>query len=78
MSFEERFTKVLDLSEVLKKHRSKMIDLAVKDLLFTVKDSAREVDLTTERMRMYEEAASFLKDRVPLGGPGSRVSLMLS
>jgi len=78
MSFEERFTKVLDLSDKLKKHRSKMIDLAVKDLLFTVKDSAREVDLTTERMSMYEEAASFLKDRVPLGGPGSRVSLMLS
>jgi betaine-aldehyde dehydrogenase len=78
MSYEERFQKVLDLSRELRRHRSEMITLAVKDLHFTVKDSAREVDLTTERLSMYEEAASFLKDRTPLGGPGSHVSLALS
>ena len=78
MSYAERFEKVLRLANALEEHREQMVELAVKDLRFTVKDCAREVDLSIGRLKMFEEAESLLRDRKPLGGPGSRVSLMLS
>ena len=78
MSFEERFEKVLRLADALRAHRKEMVELAVKDLRFTVKDSVREVDLAIDRLKMFEETERFLSERKPLGGPGSRVSLMLS
>jgi succinate-semialdehyde dehydrogenase/glutarate-semialdehyde dehydrogenase len=62
----------------LGQHKDAIVQLAVRDLNFTVKDSVREVDLAVDRLKMYEDAKSFLKDRVPLGGRGSRVALMLS
>ena len=78
MSYEERFEKVLRLADALGEHREQMVELAVKDLRFTVKDCVREVDLAIDRLKMFEETESLLRDRKPLGGPGSRVSLMLS
>lgn len=78
MSFEERLQKVLALRGALEKRKEKMVSLAVRNLSFTVKDSAKEVDVTVDRLKMFEEAASFLQDRVPLRGPGSRVALTLS
>jgi betaine-aldehyde dehydrogenase len=78
MSFDARFDKVLYLSRELAKSKDRIVDLAVKNLQFTVKDSVMEVDLVTERLSMYEQAREFLADRIPLGGPGSSVSLVLS
>jgi acyl-CoA reductase-like NAD-dependent aldehyde dehydrogenase len=78
MSFDTRFDKVLQLSKELAKSKDRIVDLAVKNLQFTVKDSLMEVDLVTERLSMYEQAREFLADRIPLGGPGSSVSLVLS
>ncbi len=78
MSFEERFEKVLRLADALREHREQMVELAVKDLRFTVKDSVREVELAIDRLKMFEETEKLLSGRKPLGGPGSRVSLMLS
>jgi succinate-semialdehyde dehydrogenase/glutarate-semialdehyde dehydrogenase len=78
MSYEERFEKILELRRSLETNKGKLVDCAARDLLFTVKDSAAEVDVTVDRLKMYEQAAAFLKGRKPLGGPGSRVSLMLS
>jgi acyl-CoA reductase-like NAD-dependent aldehyde dehydrogenase len=78
MSYEERFEKVLRLADALGEHREQMVEVAVKDLRFTVKDCGREVDLAIDRLKMFEEAEGLMRDRKPLGGPGSRVSLMLS
>ena len=78
MDFEERYQKVLDLAESLGKHRQQIIRLAVKDLNFTVRDSAQEVDVAIDRLKMYDQARALLVDRTPLGGSGSRVALMLS
>jgi betaine-aldehyde dehydrogenase len=78
MSFKERLQKVLSLADALGKHREHIVDLAVKDLSFTVRDSEREVDLAMDRLRMFEETENFLEPRVPLGGPNSRVPIMLS
>jgi succinate-semialdehyde dehydrogenase/glutarate-semialdehyde dehydrogenase len=78
MSYEERFEKILELGSSLASNKEKLVDCAVRDLRFTARDSATEVDVTIDRLTMYEQAAAFLKGRRPLGGPGSRVSLMLS
>ncbi len=78
MSYEERFEKVLRLADALGEHREQIVELAVKDLRFTVRDCRREVDIAMERLGMFEQTESMLRDRKPLGGPGSRVCLMLS
>jgi betaine-aldehyde dehydrogenase len=76
MSFEQRYDRVLVLARALEKHHEEVVDCAVRDLQFTVKDSTREVDTTIDRLRMYADAV-FLRDRLPLC-PGARVNLMLS
>jgi len=78
MSYDQRFDKVMELSRSLQRHKDPIVDFAVRDLFFTVKDSRMEVDITIDRLKMFEDARDFLQDRIPLGGPGSRVSLMLS
>ncbi len=78
MSFEQRFQKVLALAEALEKNKDKIVECAVKDLQFTVKDSVREVDLAISRLPMYAQARPMLEGRVPLGGAGACVPLMLS
>ena len=78
ISYDERFRKILDLADSIAKHRGEIIAQAVRDIRFTVRDSATEVDIAVDRLRMYEEARPFLEERRPLGGEGSRVSLMLS
>ena len=77
MSFDNRFENVVRLTSALERRRNDMVDAAVRDLHFTVKDSAREVDIAVDRLHMFEQA-TFLRNRVPLGGPGSRVFLVLS
>lgn len=76
--FEERLEKVLALRAQLQRYREKVVALAVRNLRFPVKDSAREVEVTIARLGMFEEAASLLRDRRPLGGAGSSVSLILA
>ena len=76
-SYDGRYSKILALRETLRANRDKIADLAVRNLQFTVRDSLNEVDVAVERLLLYGKA-DFLKSRVPLGGPGSSVSLMLS
>lgn len=78
MPFSERLEKVLSLRDALRQKREAMVSHAVEGLRFTLKDSAREVDVTIDRLGMFPEAAALLSSRVPLHGPGSRVALMLA
>ncbi|NJD63373.1 MAG: aldehyde dehydrogenase family protein [Deltaproteobacteria bacterium] len=78
MSYEERFDKIQELGRSLARHKETLVFRAMRDLRFTVKDSAAEVDVTVDRLKMFEQAAAMLKGRRPLAGSGSRVSLMLS
>ena len=78
MTFEDRLDRVMALREALPRYRDRMVAVAVRNLNFTARDSAKEVDVTIDRLGMYREAGSFLGGRTPLGGEGSRVSLMLS
>ena len=60
MSFSERLEKVPALRDALRQRRDAMVSLAVKSLRFTVKDSAREVDVTIDRLGMFPETAELL------------------
>lgn len=78
MSFAARLHKILDLTDIISRNRSKLISLAVANLNFTVKDTAYEVDLTMEQLQRFVETRAFLENREPLGGRGSWVAVMLS
>ncbi|MGA6993701.1 MAG: aldehyde dehydrogenase family protein [Candidatus Deferrimicrobiaceae bacterium] len=78
ISYEERYEKVLALAGEIGRRRDEIIGQAVKDIRFTVRDTAQEVDIAVDRLGMYADARSFLEGKRPLGGEGSSVSLMLS
>ncbi len=78
MSYETRFAKVRDLAKAIGRRRAEIVRQAVKDIGFTVRDSAKEADVAVNRLQMYADARPFLEERKPLGGTGSSVSLMLS
>ncbi len=77
-TYGERYGNVLRLAESIGKRRDEIIGQAVRDIRFTVRDTATEVDIAVARLGMYDEARSFLEGKRPLGGEGSNVSLMLS
>jgi succinate-semialdehyde dehydrogenase/glutarate-semialdehyde dehydrogenase len=78
MDFADRLEKVLALAEALPRYKQEMMSLAARNLQFTYKDTAYEVDLTVDRLKLFEQTEIFLGKRAPLGGPGSQVAVMLS
>jgi hypothetical protein len=78
MLFEDRLEKVLALAETLPRYKHDLMSLAARNLKFTFKDTAYEVDLTVDRLKLFEQTEIFLGKRRPLGGPGSTVAVMLS
>jgi hypothetical protein len=78
MDFADRLEKVLALAKALPRYKQEMMSLAARNLQFTYKDTAYEVDLTVDRLRLFEQTEIFLGKRAPLGGPGSQVAVMLS
>ena len=78
MTFDDRLEKVMDLAKVLPRYKQDLMDLAARSLKFAVKDTAYEVDITRDRLQLFEHTEYFLSQRQPLGGPGSRVAVMLS
>jgi betaine-aldehyde dehydrogenase len=77
MLFEDRLEKVLALAETLPRYKQDLMALAAKNLKFTYKDTAYEVDITVDRLKLFEHTEIFLGKRRPLG-PGSTVAVMLS
>jgi succinate-semialdehyde dehydrogenase/glutarate-semialdehyde dehydrogenase len=78
MTFEDRLEKVLALAQTLPRYKQDLMALAAKNLKFTFKDTAYEVDITVDRLKLFEQTEFFLGRRKPLGGPGSTVAVMLS
>jgi hypothetical protein len=78
MTFADRLEKVMALAEILPRYKQDLMSLAAKNLQFTVKDTAYEVDLTVERLKLFDHTEIFLANRGPVGGPGSSVAVMLS
>ncbi|MGB7631595.1 MAG: aldehyde dehydrogenase family protein [Candidatus Deferrimicrobium sp.] len=76
--YDGRYRKILDLAESIRAHREEFIRRAVEDIQFTYRDTALEVDTSINRLTMYAEARPLLEGRIPLGGEGSTVALLLS
>ena len=55
MSFEARFAKIMELSRALPALKDRLISLAARDLNFTAKDTAHEVDLTVDRLHLFAQ-----------------------
>jgi hypothetical protein len=70
MTFDDRLEKVMDLANVLPRYKPDLMDLAARSLKFAVKDTAYEVDITRDRLQLFEHTEYFLSQRQPLGGPG--------
>jgi betaine-aldehyde dehydrogenase len=78
MTFDDRLEKIMTLAETLPRYRQELMSLAAKNLMFTYKDTAYEVNITIDRLKLFEHTEIFLSNRRPLGGPGSSVAVMLS
>ena len=78
MLFAGRLQRVFDLADKLSEHREPITELAVKELHISLKHCRRELEYTIAWLRMFKEAETLLRSRSPLGGPGSRVALMVS
>ncbi|MGQ9688182.1 MAG: aldehyde dehydrogenase family protein [Desulfobaccales bacterium] len=78
MSFEERLARVVDLSQALLAHKVRLQELAARELNFTYKDTAFEVDITAVNLQRFAAVADSLRQRQPLAGPGQRWAVMLS
>jgi betaine-aldehyde dehydrogenase len=78
MTFDERLERIMALADILPQYKAKLMALAAKSLQFAVKDTAYEVDITIDRLKLFQETRKLLQDRRPLGGPGAKVAVMLS
>jgi succinate-semialdehyde dehydrogenase/glutarate-semialdehyde dehydrogenase len=78
MTFDDRLEKVMELAKVLPRYKQNLMQLAARNLKFAVRDTSYEVDITIDRLQLFEHTEYFLSNRRPLGGPDSRVAVMLS
>jgi len=78
MLFARRLQRVLDLAEELSDHLEPIVELTVKELHTSFQHCRRELEYTIAWLRMFKEPKTLLQDRLPLGGPGSRVALKVS
>jgi len=78
MNFDERLARVVDLTPILLAHKSQFQALAARELNFTYRDTAFEVNMAVDRLKMFSQVADTLRDRRPLAGPDGRIAVMLS
>ena len=76
--FSERLEKVYRLADELEAHRDELVDLAIKDIGFSYRDTQQEISVTRERLRMCWRVEEILEGRSPLCGEGEEVALALS
>lgn len=77
-AFDARLERVLELSRALEDQKPRFKELAARELNFTFKDTAFEVEMAAERLRLFQEVAADLKPRRPLAGPEGFIGVMLS
>ncbi len=77
MDIEDRLQLILSLVDRISDRRDELIELAVRDVGFTYKDTSREVDLIIQRLRNFRSAVKFLEDRKPICGKGEEVAIVL-
>jgi len=77
VELDERLELILALADGIAEKEDEIIETAVKDIGFTYKDVANELEITLERLRMFKKAVGLLESRKPICGRGEEVALIL-
>jgi succinate-semialdehyde dehydrogenase/glutarate-semialdehyde dehydrogenase len=74
---EKRLEKVHQLITAISANRDRLIETAVKDAGFTVRECRIEVDMNLDNLRSFDKMVSAFADRRPICGPNQEVALLL-
>jgi succinate-semialdehyde dehydrogenase/glutarate-semialdehyde dehydrogenase len=76
-AIEERLEQVHQLVEAISGHRDQLIETAVRDAGFTLRECRIEVDMNLDNLRGFEEMVSVFSERQPICRPDQEVALLL-
>jgi betaine-aldehyde dehydrogenase len=74
---EKRIEQVHQLIEKVSAHRDQLVEIAVKDAGFTLRECRIEVDMNLDNLRGFDEMVSVFSEREPICRPGQEVALLL-
>jgi len=74
---EKRLEKVHQLIKAVSAHRDQLIETAVKDAGFTLRECRIEVDMNLDNLRGFDEMVTVFSERQPICGPDQKVALLL-
>jgi len=76
-TLEKRIEQVHQLIERISAHRDQLIEIAVKDAGFTVRECRIEVDMNLDNLKGFDEMVTLFSERQPVCRPNQEVALLL-
>jgi betaine-aldehyde dehydrogenase len=76
-ALEKRIEQVHQLVDVISDHRDQLIDIAVKDAGFTLRECRIEVDMNLDNLIGFDEMVAKFSERQPICGADQEVALLL-
>jgi len=76
-TLEKRIEQVHQLIERISAHRDQLIEIAVKDAGFTVRECRIEVDMNLDNLKRFDEMVTVFSERQPVCRPNQEVALLL-
>ena len=74
---EKRIEQVHQLVEAISVQRDQLIETAVKDAGFTLRECRIEVDMNLDNLRGFDDMVTIFSERQPICRPGQEVALLL-
>jgi acyl-CoA reductase-like NAD-dependent aldehyde dehydrogenase len=74
---EKRLEKVHQLIKAISANRDHLIETAVKDAGFTIRECRIEVDMNLDNLRGFDEMVTLFSQRQPICRPDQEVALLL-
>ena len=76
-ALEKRIEQVHQLVDVISDHRDQLVNIAVKDAGFTLRECRIEVDMNLDNLRGFDEMVGKFSERQPICGADQEVALLL-
>jgi betaine-aldehyde dehydrogenase len=76
-ALEKRIEQVHQLVDVISDHRDQLVDIAVKDAGFTLRECRIEVDMNLDNLKGFDEMVGKFSERQPICGADQEVALLL-
>jgi betaine-aldehyde dehydrogenase len=76
-ALEKRIEQVHQLVDVISDHRNQLVDIAVKDAGFTLRECRIEVDMNLDNLKGFDEMVGKFSERQPICGADQEVALLL-